>query len=243
MGDATARVCPECGQPAGAQAFCAACGRNLSQLTRLPTRAQWEAKGASRAVGAESTQEIDPSVSEWQRDQRDESTGGADSGCGAGPPETTLPEVRHQPLHEADAGASKETAPGAKATSLTSATTSIRNRPLAWSLVALVLIGGVAGIAVAASSGGTAAPGASVSPIRLRNALVGSSGAPARISWTCDTSATCQAADVNLPDFGAWSYTVSWDSDNCFTATANGPNGAGMGPDQDGVPARVQGCV
>lgn len=36
------RVCPDCGSPAGAQAFCASCGRNLTTVERLPTRAEWE---------------------------------------------------------------------------------------------------------------------------------------------------------------------------------------------------------
>jgi hypothetical protein len=44
----TARVCPFCGQPPGAGVFCAACGRNLAALERLPTRAEWEAGGAAR---------------------------------------------------------------------------------------------------------------------------------------------------------------------------------------------------
>jgi hypothetical protein len=38
------RVCPHCGEPPGTGVFCAACGRNLSALERLPTRAEWEAQ-------------------------------------------------------------------------------------------------------------------------------------------------------------------------------------------------------
>lgn len=41
------RVCPDCGSPAGAQPFCASCGRNLSMIERLPTRAEWDRDGAS----------------------------------------------------------------------------------------------------------------------------------------------------------------------------------------------------
>jgi hypothetical protein len=37
-----ARVCPFCGERPGEGAFCAACGRNLSAIERLPTRAEWE---------------------------------------------------------------------------------------------------------------------------------------------------------------------------------------------------------
>jgi hypothetical protein len=40
--DGDARVCPFCGEPPGAGVFCAACGRNLSQVEQLPTRAAWE---------------------------------------------------------------------------------------------------------------------------------------------------------------------------------------------------------
>jgi hypothetical protein len=37
-----ARVCPHCGEPPGEGVFCGACGRNLSAVDRLPTRAEWE---------------------------------------------------------------------------------------------------------------------------------------------------------------------------------------------------------
>src|SRR3954451_5997443 len=37
------RVCPFCGEPPGAGVFCAACGRNLSAVEQLPTRAEWDA--------------------------------------------------------------------------------------------------------------------------------------------------------------------------------------------------------
>ena len=40
--DPTQRVCPDCGQAAGSQPFCAACGKNLSTVDRLPTREEWE---------------------------------------------------------------------------------------------------------------------------------------------------------------------------------------------------------
>ena len=36
------RVCPHCGEPPGEGVFCAACGRNLSAVDRLPTHAEWE---------------------------------------------------------------------------------------------------------------------------------------------------------------------------------------------------------
>jgi hypothetical protein len=38
------RVCPYCGDPPGQGVFCAACGRNLSTVERLPTRGEWEAQ-------------------------------------------------------------------------------------------------------------------------------------------------------------------------------------------------------
>jgi hypothetical protein len=37
------RVCPFCGEPPGVAVFCAACGRNLSAVEQLPTRAEWSA--------------------------------------------------------------------------------------------------------------------------------------------------------------------------------------------------------
>jgi hypothetical protein len=40
--DADARVCPHCGEPPGEGVFCAACGRNLASVDRLPTRAEWD---------------------------------------------------------------------------------------------------------------------------------------------------------------------------------------------------------
>ena len=41
-----ARVCPHCGEPPGEGVFCAACGRNLASVDRLPTRAEWEVASA-----------------------------------------------------------------------------------------------------------------------------------------------------------------------------------------------------
>jgi len=38
----TERVCLYCGEPPGPGVFCAACGRNLAAVERLPTRAEWE---------------------------------------------------------------------------------------------------------------------------------------------------------------------------------------------------------
>jgi hypothetical protein len=35
------RVCPHCGEPPGG-VFCASCGRNLADVERLPTRAEWD---------------------------------------------------------------------------------------------------------------------------------------------------------------------------------------------------------
>jgi hypothetical protein len=43
--DTQARVCPHCGEPPGEGVFCAACGRNLATIDRLPTRAEWEIAG------------------------------------------------------------------------------------------------------------------------------------------------------------------------------------------------------
>jgi hypothetical protein len=40
--DAAARVCPFCGEPPGNGVFCAACGRNLTEVEELPTRGTWE---------------------------------------------------------------------------------------------------------------------------------------------------------------------------------------------------------
>jgi hypothetical protein len=37
------RVCPRCGEPAGESPFCKSCGTNLTQVDRLPLRAEWEA--------------------------------------------------------------------------------------------------------------------------------------------------------------------------------------------------------
>jgi hypothetical protein len=47
----TDRVCPYCGEPPGAGVFCAACGRNLAAVERLPTRAEWE-RGAGGVLSA-----------------------------------------------------------------------------------------------------------------------------------------------------------------------------------------------
>jgi hypothetical protein len=41
---AVTRVCPECGELAGTQPFCAACAKNLIHVERLPSREEWEAR-------------------------------------------------------------------------------------------------------------------------------------------------------------------------------------------------------
>lgn len=51
--DPEERVCPFCGNPPGPGVFCEACGRNLQQVERLPTRAERERDGERRADEAE----------------------------------------------------------------------------------------------------------------------------------------------------------------------------------------------
>src|SRR5262249_41192874 len=45
------RVCPFCGEPPGEGVFCAACGRNLAAVERLPTREEWGAGREDPAPG------------------------------------------------------------------------------------------------------------------------------------------------------------------------------------------------
>jgi hypothetical protein len=45
------RVCPFCGEPPGSGVFCEACGRNLSTVGRLPTRAELEGAAQGPASG------------------------------------------------------------------------------------------------------------------------------------------------------------------------------------------------
>ena len=49
--EANERVCPFCGEPPGAGVFCAACGRNLTAVERLPSRGEWAAGGAEAGEG------------------------------------------------------------------------------------------------------------------------------------------------------------------------------------------------
>ena len=71
-------MCPFCGELPGDGAFCAACGRNLTAIERLPTRAEWEGADAvaSEEIAqrcAEATSSFlaamhaagDPGVREW----------------------------------------------------------------------------------------------------------------------------------------------------------------------------------
>ena len=46
------RVCPFCGEPPGDGVFCAACGRNLAAVERLPTRGEWDGRAAPPAAAA-----------------------------------------------------------------------------------------------------------------------------------------------------------------------------------------------
>ena len=56
--ESSTRVCPHCGEPPGASVFCAACGRNLAAVDRLPTRAEWEAAPPGGAADAPSPEEL-----------------------------------------------------------------------------------------------------------------------------------------------------------------------------------------
>jgi hypothetical protein len=47
------RVCPFCGEPPGVGVFCAACGRNLSSVEQLPTRAEWEQESSADAAAVD----------------------------------------------------------------------------------------------------------------------------------------------------------------------------------------------
>lgn len=44
--DPSTRVCPFCGDPPGVGVFCAACGRNLGDVARLPTLWEWNGRAA-----------------------------------------------------------------------------------------------------------------------------------------------------------------------------------------------------
>jgi hypothetical protein len=50
--DSGTRVCPYCGEDPGTRIFCAACGRNLAGVERLPTREQWARPLAERCAEA-----------------------------------------------------------------------------------------------------------------------------------------------------------------------------------------------
>lgn len=61
--DPSAQVCPFCGELPGDGVFCAACGRNLAAVKRLPTRAQWTfdaAAGSPDAAAATPGATADP---------------------------------------------------------------------------------------------------------------------------------------------------------------------------------------
>jgi hypothetical protein len=51
--DRDVRVCPFCGELPGPGMFCAACGRNLAGVQRLPTRGEWEAERPPVEAGAD----------------------------------------------------------------------------------------------------------------------------------------------------------------------------------------------
>ena len=57
--ESEARVCPFCGEPPGDGVFCAACGRNLAGVERLPTRAEWERAGVRPPTRAPADDDAD----------------------------------------------------------------------------------------------------------------------------------------------------------------------------------------
>jgi hypothetical protein len=58
--DSAVRVCPFCGQPPGGGLFCDACGRNLSEVEQLPTRAEWEIEPSASSASVASASELRP---------------------------------------------------------------------------------------------------------------------------------------------------------------------------------------
>jgi hypothetical protein len=56
--DPSARVCPYCGEPPGTGVFCAACGRSLADVSRLPSAAEWAAD-AAREPALDGAQAVD----------------------------------------------------------------------------------------------------------------------------------------------------------------------------------------
>jgi signal peptidase I len=60
-------VCPECGEPAGSQPFCANCGRNLTREERLPSREEWEARSSRARVQTAATAFEPSAPGRWSR--------------------------------------------------------------------------------------------------------------------------------------------------------------------------------
>jgi hypothetical protein len=56
--NAGTRVCPFCGEPPGPGVFCAACGRSLAAVERLPTGEEWDGAQAGAAAGGERSEEL-----------------------------------------------------------------------------------------------------------------------------------------------------------------------------------------
>src|SRR4051794_34796009 len=57
MENPSQRVCPDCGADAGSQPFCAHCGRNLTTVERLPTRAEWARHHGAPPLGDDVVQQ------------------------------------------------------------------------------------------------------------------------------------------------------------------------------------------
>jgi hypothetical protein len=88
----TERVCLYCGEPPGAGVFCAACGRNLTAIERLPTRAEWEAGVGgvlSAAADPEPAAAAAPSPSSFSVTPAEATAGFLDAMRAAGNPGTT----------------------------------------------------------------------------------------------------------------------------------------------------------
>ena len=56
--DPSTRVCPFCGERPGEGVFCAACGRNLAGVERLPTAAEWSGPADLGSRVAEAREEL-----------------------------------------------------------------------------------------------------------------------------------------------------------------------------------------
>lgn len=249
--DAETRVCPKCGIAAGDRPFCGSCGLNLTTVSQLPTRAEWEG-GFAQPVRPPGRSDAEPATDPLSRALRAAkhgliryafgSSGHSYGGSRGG-------------SHESG-NSSSPRADTASATADTPAPSQFvprpRNRRKVWAIAGgVVLLAAIVAVVLAISLRGSDLDPARVQYWLSQNLVTTNTGSTT--SWSCSPNGgsilTCSAQVVTdgvddaptaegHPNGTDPAWILSKTGDACFSGSVDDDYGA----EQDGLPDDVQGC-